>query len=98
MNRRSLFLHVASLLAIPFLSGSAEPDGPKSRRRFHRFDRPNDQLVRFGESNGNSKLTREQVEELRRLRRDGGNLTKLGKQFGITKSHAAQVARGLSWR
>jgi len=51
-----------------------------------------------GEANGNGKLTREQVREIRRLRSEEGlTLTALGQRFGVNHSMIGFIVRGEVW-
>lgn len=53
--------------------------------------------VANGEKSGKSKLTVEQVQEIRR-QYDGGILPRIiGERFGITDRHAADLGRRVSW-
>jgi len=50
------------------------------------------------EANGNSKLAKTQVDEIRRLRRDEGwTLVALAKQFGVTHAMIGFIVRGEVW-
>ena len=50
-----------------------------------------------GSTNANSKLTAEQVAELRRRRLNGESCTALGREFGITPQYVGQLERRV-WR
>jgi hypothetical protein len=50
-----------------------------------------------GEDNANSRLTDEDVREIRRRRELGEQCTALGAEFGITKTMVSFIARGKSW-
>lgn len=50
-----------------------------------------------GESNTRSKLTAEQVSELRSLRDKGWKFHELGARFGITSSHATNIYHRRAW-
>lgn len=52
-----------------------------------------------GERCATSKLTAEQVLEIRRIKQTTGASNKsIGKQFGIGKNQTGMIVRGLSWR
>lgn len=60
--------------------------------------RPEYRLKHSGEANGNSKLTREQVTEIRRLRSEEGmTLTALGQRFGVNHTLIGFIVRGEIW-
>ena len=50
-----------------------------------------------GEGNGNAKLTWADVEELRRLSRDGWKPRHLCQRYGITRSHVCSIVNNKSW-
>lgn len=50
-----------------------------------------------GEKHPMSKLTEDNVRELRRLRQEGWTYGKLGKLFSIERRQASDVARGVNW-
>lgn len=51
-----------------------------------------------GEKHHNSKLTIDQVREMRKLRETQGlTYNKLGGLFGIQRRHASDVVRGINW-
>lgn len=50
-----------------------------------------------GEKNGRSKLTSEQVLEIRNLREDGYSYGKLSLKFGIAKSSVADIVKRKKW-
>lgn len=50
-----------------------------------------------GEKNGHSKMTAAKVRELRRLRKAGWPLKKLGARYGIDPATAHQIAVGTRW-
>jgi hypothetical protein len=51
-----------------------------------------------GESNGNSKLTIEQVIEIRNLRLSGMTLVRLGEMFGVHYSIISDIDRRVTWK
>lgn len=52
-----------------------------------------------GENNGHSKLTREQVEEIRAtITGPRGSLTRVARKYGISVFHASDIRRGKFWR
>ena len=50
-----------------------------------------------GEANGMSKLTREQVETMRRKRAMGVSLAEIAEHFGIARNHASDILQGKYW-
>ena len=50
-----------------------------------------------GERNGNRKLDWERVREIRRLRAEGGSLSVIAGQFGVTVPLVSQICRGNIW-
>lgn len=50
-----------------------------------------------GERSASAKLTESQVRELRRRAALGEQFRRLAKEFGVSASAAAQIARGLRW-
>jgi len=50
-----------------------------------------------GEKNPASKLTGEQVDEIRRRRKAGETLTSIAKDFGIIFQQVSLIALGKSW-
>ena len=52
----------------------------------------------FGEAHHQSKLTREQVVEMRRLHRQGIGYRRLGKRFGVSRMTARSVVLRLTWQ
>lgn len=50
-----------------------------------------------GEAHYKAKLTDAQVMEIRRLRREGVTLTRLGAMFGVTAQQVCDIARGKRW-
>ena len=52
-----------------------------------------------GEKNGRAKVTRKQVEEIRRLYATGKyTLKQLGKRFGISLSQTGNITTGAQWK
>lgn len=51
-----------------------------------------------GESCHLSKLTENQVLEIRRLKKGGKSNTFLSKQFGVTSTNIAEIVNGKTWR
>lgn len=51
----------------------------------------------FGERNGNSRLTVNDVLEIRRLYRLGVGPRKLAAQFGVNRNHIRHIAIGKKW-
>jgi hypothetical protein len=52
---------------------------------------------RRGESAGRSKLTDENVREVRRLLAEGENQYRIAERFGITQTTVSRVKRGAAW-
>lgn len=50
------------------------------------------------EMHPNSKLTNEQVLEMRRLRAEGRKIDDLAELFGITRSNVGLICQGKTWR
>jgi hypothetical protein len=50
-----------------------------------------------GERHGNSKLTAEQVVEMRKLRSEGLPLAEIAKRFSVHSAHAGKVISGVCW-
>lgn len=63
------------------------------RHAYHELGR----LPTAGEAHGASKLTREDVRRLRRLRKRGWLLRELSEEFGVHTSVVSRVARRESW-
>lgn len=61
-------------------------------------DRDRHRTTATGESHGNAKLTWEKVHELRRKRGEGVSMLALSSEYGISRSHASKIVRGLMWR
>lgn len=51
-----------------------------------------------GERVGGVKLTREQVDEIRRLHSSGWTQTRLAARFGVTQANVSEIVRGRTWR
>jgi len=51
-----------------------------------------------GENNHASKLTNEAVRQIRLARQNGGNISALARQFGVSVAAACYAARGQTWR
>ncbi|MGN6653719.1 MAG: HNH endonuclease [Rhodanobacter sp.] len=50
-----------------------------------------------GETHGNSKLTADQVRDIRRLREEGHKAIRIAERFGISASTVTQLCRGTRW-
>lgn len=50
-----------------------------------------------GERVGNSKLTRPQVDEIRRRRAAGEKLRSISDDFGVSQGHVCSLSKGLFW-
>jgi hypothetical protein len=83
-------------------------DNPKCIRPDHLFlgshsDNMRDKKVKGrsvalkGESHGNSKLTAEQVVEIRRLRAEGLTLRAIAGRFGVSDVQVCNIVRGKNW-
>jgi plasmid maintenance system antidote protein VapI len=53
--------------------------------------------AQFGRDNGRAKLTREQAEELRRLKKAGWTTAELAERYGISKNNVYAVFNGKTW-
>jgi hypothetical protein len=52
----------------------------------------------FGAANGQSKLTDENVQEIRRLYHEGYlNQVQLAREYAISQSQVSEIVRGLAW-
>lgn len=51
----------------------------------------------YGERNGRSKLTRNDIEQIILLRRKGTLYRVIADKFNISITHASQICRGLFW-
>jgi len=60
-------------------------------------DRKGRRVQTFGEAHGTSRLSREQVAEIRGLVDRGATRASVARDFGITSQYVGQLARGL-WR
>ncbi len=49
------------------------------------------------QNNSNTKLTKEQVIEIRKLRREGARLSDLSVRFGVTAQTISLIAKGRKW-
>ncbi len=52
----------------------------------------------FGELHPNSKLTREQVIEIRSELQPGTSRAWLAKKYGVSRTTIDNIVRGLTWR
>lgn len=50
-----------------------------------------------GEQNGQSKLTRDQAMEIRRLRRGGAAGYEIARRFGVSQAAVSMIASGRRW-
>ena len=51
-----------------------------------------------GESNGNAKLTKDQVDEMRNLHADGKSIGAVSRLFGISETQARRIIHREHWR
>ncbi len=51
-----------------------------------------------GEHHPHSKLTNEQVKQIRRLREEGQNCTTIAKQFGVSRPVISEICAGKRWK
>jgi hypothetical protein len=54
--------------------------------------------TQHGERNSQSKITADDVEEIRALREQGLKLAEIGTRFGVTESNVARIVNGDTWR
>lgn len=54
-------------------------------------------ISRSGEGCGHSKLTKEQIPEILKLRENGLSYAKIGKMFGVSKTTIRKICTGKSW-
>ena len=57
-----------------------------------------DRKILCGEANGFSKLTREDVVEIKRLALEGMSQSAIGKQFNIHQTHVGKIINDKLWR
>lgn len=50
-----------------------------------------------GEQNGRAKVTSDQVQEIRRMLKEGARQKDIGAKFGLHQSHISRIARNESW-
>jgi DNA invertase Pin-like site-specific DNA recombinase len=80
-------------------SGRKHSDETKNKLRQIRYKQIEDGKI-FpvkGESNGRSKLTAEQVIEMRKLRENGFSYGKLSIKFGVAKSTVINIIKKRKW-
>lgn len=65
--------------------------GDRQGLRVHPESRP------YGEKNGLSKLTRQEVEDVRVLHDYGIGATRLGRLFGVNRSTVRRAFKGQTW-
>ena len=83
------------------LNGDRRDNRPSNLAWGTRADNEADK-VKLGRSNrgercGTSKLTQQQVEELRQLAGTGLSTAALGKRFGVSQSQASRIVRRERW-
>lgn len=60
-------------------------------------DSRNRRIAPWGESNGQSKLTEEEVAQILDAHSKGENQVQLGKRFGVDRATVGRIVRGQSW-
>jgi len=75
-----------------FLGSHAENMADMKRKKRAR------KIGNFGEVNGSAKLTREQVHEALRRRREGESQTQVAARFGVHRTTIGMIERGINWR
>jgi hypothetical protein len=80
-------------------SGRKHSDETKNKLRKIRYQQiENGMIFKVkGENNGRSKLTAEQVIEMRKLREDGFSYGKLSIKFGVAKSTVIDIIKKRKW-
>lgn len=71
-------------------------DGTQSDNMRDRRDRGRENR-RHGDLNGRSKLTRETVDAIRKMRADGVAPIEIRRQFGISRAQEWRIATGRAW-
>jgi DNA-binding CsgD family transcriptional regulator len=62
-----------------------------------RWEQTVDERTRWGESNGQAKLTRETAREVRRLHADGLSCYELARRYGVSRGTIAAIVKGRTW-
>ncbi len=65
---------------------------------YRMLDVPKTRPDTHGEQNPNAKLNIGQVQEIRKLRKEGLTLVKLADMFGVANPHISLICRGKCWR
>jgi len=82
-------------------------DNPRCVRPEHLFigtqqDNIDDKVQKSRQAKGSrigrTKVTEEQVREIRRLRRDGLTQREIGERFGIAQCQVSAIVRGVVWK
>jgi hypothetical protein len=55
-------------------------------------------LILFGENHPNAKLTEQQANEIKQLRKQNKPLTEIANQFGISFQTVSSIAKGKTWK
>lgn len=75
---------------------NADNTRDKMQRRRHQIH-TNPDCIR-GANNGATKLTTEDVREVRRMREAGVSLSKIGARFGVRMHTIQKLLKGVTWR
>ena len=62
-----------------------------------RWNQTTDERTRWGESNGQAKLTRELAREIRQLHADGVSMYELARRFDVARGTIAAIVKGRTW-
>lgn len=69
-----------------------------SRTGWHHSQRTKDRIGRYGEENAQSKLTADQVRDIKRRINEGQSQASISREAGVSKSAINKIAKGTSWR
>jgi len=110
-NRRWLAHRLSYHMAVGEIRGALlvchKCDNPKCVNPNHLFlgtdaDNVSDKVFKgrqlSGESHGASKLTQDQVDEIRRRVRAGERQIRLSEEFGVNRSCISKIINNLHWR
>jgi hypothetical protein len=79
--------------------GSLSDNTQDMMRKGRALFQTNPERIAYGEADGNSKLTADQVQEIRRLRTEEGLSQRvLGKMFGVSHINIGFIVRGETWQ